>query len=978
MTEALTDVLDRARAERWTKIALCHVGRSRSHLIRQGWDEKYIVTVADRSIDLGWLAGFTSLTQLAMPGLRIGPDGARAIASLTALTSLDLTFNGIGDEGARAIASLTALTSLHLGANNIWPGGARAIASLTALSSLDLGGNKIGDEGARAIASLTALSSLGLGYNKIGDQSARAIASLTALSSLDLGFNNIGPEGARAIAPLTALASLELGGNNIGPEGATAIASLIALTSLHLGGNDIGPDGARAIASLTALTSLHLGRNKIGDQGARAIASLTALSSLDLGYNNIGDQGARAIASLTALSSLDLGYNNIGPDGARAIASLTALTSLHLGGNNIGPDGARAIASLTSLSSLDLSGNYIEDQGARALLDRWLKAGVLPRGLFLGDNHITILAPEVLDSADAQAILAAYRRHKVSASKPLNEAKLLVIGSEAVGKTSLVRFLIHDKPRNPDEQKTPGIVAHERIETHRWDPDQQSGPRLNVWDFGGQEVMHETHKFFLTERSIYLLVLEDRREDDTSIYKWLRTIANRGGDSPVIVVINKCDDGQPKLLLDETTLASEWRSIAWVVRTSCNDSELARGSIARLRSKILELLGQDPRLAHVRDPIPVPWQQVKDRLTELAKREKVLGQLEFIRLCLALEGTEAITDEHEQRALLRLLHDLGVIVAYGPGHDAPAALQNVRLLDPNWLTGAIYKVLNSGLVVQQGGVFRRPQLAELLDPTDYPPSRWEFIVSMMQLEGVGLCFPLPNSTAEGYLVPEALPTNAPAHDLPKDSLRFRFEYELLPRGLIPRFLVEAHPRLTSTRWRTGAVLVAVGCQVLVKGHADRARIDIWVYGPEPMRRSALNVIVEDLQRVHALNPEARPTAKVPLPDNPEVDVSYDHLLMLEQRKGPSYKLIPDGAEREYRVSELLDGVRTRDRRGVDEPKRTSSRALARISQADVAAAEFDAEQKQLAVRQTRTNLVAAVLGVIAAILAIVLAIVSAG
>lgn len=73
------------------------------------------------------------------------------------------------------------------------------------------------------------------------------------------------------------------------------------------------------------------------------------------------------------------------------------------------------------------------------------------------------------------------------------------------------------------------------------------GPSLHIWDFGGQEILHETHKFFLTERSIYLLVLEDRREDDTSLFKWLKIITNRGGTSPVILVINKSDDAQAKL-----------------------------------------------------------------------------------------------------------------------------------------------------------------------------------------------------------------------------------------------------------------------------------------------------------------------------------------------------------------------------------------------------------------------------------------------
>jgi GTPase SAR1 family protein len=92
----------------------------------------------------------------------------------------------------------------------------------------------------------------------------------------------------------------------------------------------------------------------------------------------------------------------------------------------------------------------------------------------------------------------------------------VVVGKEAVGKTSLIRYLVHGKPRDPDEQKTPGAAIQEKIEVSAWSV-HPSQVRLHVWDFGGQEIMRGTHRFFLTERSLYLLVLEDRREDDRSI-----------------------------------------------------------------------------------------------------------------------------------------------------------------------------------------------------------------------------------------------------------------------------------------------------------------------------------------------------------------------------------------------------------------------------------------------------------------------------
>ena len=128
-----------------------------------------------------------------------------------------------------------------------------------------------------------------------------------------------------------------------------------------------------------------------------------------------------------------------------------------------------------------------------------------------------LLPDEVLANyGDPESILAAYRRFKEGKTKSLNEAKLLMVGNEAVGKTSLLRFLIDRKPRDPVEKKTLGIATQEKIETEAWSQ-VASDISLSVWDFGGQQIMRGTHRFFLTARSLYLLMLEDRREDDLSI-----------------------------------------------------------------------------------------------------------------------------------------------------------------------------------------------------------------------------------------------------------------------------------------------------------------------------------------------------------------------------------------------------------------------------------------------------------------------------
>ena len=47
--------------------------------------------------------------------------------------------------------------------------------------------------------------------------------------------------------------------------------------------------------------------------------------------------------------------------------------------------------------------------------------------------------------------------------------------------------------------------------------------RANIWDFGGQKIQYMTHQFFLTTRSLYVLVTDDR-EQKTNFDYWFKII----------------------------------------------------------------------------------------------------------------------------------------------------------------------------------------------------------------------------------------------------------------------------------------------------------------------------------------------------------------------------------------------------------------------------------------------------------------------
>ena len=738
-----------------------------------------------------------------------------------------------------------------------------------------------------------------------------------------------------ALATLDGLESLAVINFDIGAEGARKLAGLSKLSSLDVGYNSIGAEGARELAGLSKLTSLDVGANSIGAEGARELAGLSKLTSLDVRYNSIGAEGARELAGLSNLTALNVHNNSIGDQGARELAGLSHLTSLDVRANSIGAAGARELAGLSNLTSLNVRNNRIGDAGARAILEAWSTGPAVARRAVLdlrynGDLS-SVLPAEPLNTRDAQAILAAYRRFrqgdKEETLQALNEAKLLLVGNEGAGKTSLVRYLVDGLPRHDSEDPARGTAIRENVDTKTWPADQAGGITLNVWDFGGQVIMRGTHQYFLTRRSLYLLVLDARFEDDLSIYDWLRIIRNRADDSPVIVVINKCDGDRRGPRLPEERIKKEYGVVDFI-RTSCDKGDEAAATIQDLRELIAQTLATHPRLEHIHAPFPRPYLRVKETVAALAKDQNLLDRARFEQICERGDKNEAVSDPAEQRLLLGTLHDLGVVVAHGFDRDDPAVRREVTLLDPNWLTGAVYKIITSARLVQQHGELPRTQLSELLeDPNKYPEDRHEFILDMMQDPDIGLSFQLPGTNPPRYLIPEALHNRGPFYgNFWDDSLRFRYTYKLLPRGLMPRFIVESHREAVqqTTRWLTGVVLKASDCEILVEADLDQKQIDIRVKGPPKLRRAALHVALTHLEHVHALNRDLGQEARLPLPDDPDVSVAYDYLLELENdpEAGPNPRFRPEGAKRFYTVAELLEGVRE-DRPG-NVPKETSN------------------------------------------------------
>jgi internalin A len=469
----------------------------------------------------------------------------------------------------------------------------------------------------------------------------------------------------------------------------------------------------------------------------------------------------------------------------------------------------------------------------------------------------------------------------------LNEAKLILVGRGAVGKTSLVNRLLHETFHG-DEGKTEGISITQ------WPI--VCGPavvRLHVWDFGGQEIMHATHQFFLTERSLYLLVLNGREggEDDDTEY-WLRHIQAFGGDSPILVVQNKIS--QHPFELNYRGLRARYPQIRAFVQTDCRDGI----GIDELRRRVQEAVLEMPE---VQMWIPVPWFRVKDRLERLGR--DFMSYESFRDLC----RDEGIVDWDDQRLLSWMLHCLGIALNY---RDDPR-LRETSVLKPEWVTRGIYKLLNARPVAERQGELHLADLQTLLPEGAYPAEKHAFLLELMRK--FSLCFAFPDNV-DRYLVPELLSKEEPeaVNGFPmSDSLSFEYQYGVLPEGLIPRFIVRSHPLSRGqARWRSGVILSYEECLALVKSIPGDRRVIVRVRGPSAeARRQLLGIIRYDIDRIHAeFKDRLEVRSTVPLRDHPEVRIEYQKLITLERNGIDTY---PEAAGRDIlmvRVGDLLNGV----------------------------------------------------------------------
>ena len=379
---------------------------------------------------------------------------------------------------------------------------------------------------------------------------------------------------------------------------------------------------------------------------------------------------------------------------------------------------------------------------------------------------------------------------------PFPECRLMLLGNSMAGKTNLMRRLLFGVPgADPDGYVEPeggrdqwrpneGLDSTHPIHCPTWrvrvDGFEQPAS-VHVWDYGGQHKYHRSHRTFVREGTLFVLVwrhpakrvaeVDERREAELrdgeepvhSLEYWLDFIVASGVCEPdrlrehVVIVCAQAQDqfeqagaealtgelgryanaGLSNLLVETVNLGCNdpialhhWNSLWHELRGRLARTIDGHGSpVPRLFATVAEEVAADRRQCEV-------WRAQKSCPVEPAKfRQKAFPSQEQWLARLA-EGRGAVVDTPHVRAITRCLHDAGSLFWLRP---AGRSRDRFVIVDQAAALHWVYRFLGDGFAKTfqegcraRGGWFDRddlwcdkPQGAEGEEPKRLFDEAWQ-------------------------------------------------------------------------------------------------------------------------------------------------------------------------------------------------------------------------------------------------------------
>ncbi|XP_046975207.1 leucine-rich repeat serine/threonine-protein kinase 1 [Vanessa cardui] len=462
-----------------------------------------------------------------------------------------------------------------------------------------------------------------------------------------------------------------------------------------------------------------------------------------------------------------------------------------------------ALHLLTNLAVLNLSGN-------KDITDLPPQMGLLTRLWNLNTVGCSLQEPlrSVVRGGRCRSVdVVGYLRSVLQEAKPYTRMKLMVVGVQGIGKTSLLECLrqesaIHHR-RKPTEHwaKRMGNKSSRRgmstvgVDIGAWVYESQRSQRgpltFRTWDFGGQQEYYATHQYFLSKRSLYLVVwkVTDGRKGLASALQWLRSIQARAPGSPVIMVGTHYDQvNNSKMSESESPMALQ-RLIRGAVMAAPDADKLGLPRVLdsvevscstrhniKLLADIIYSVAFSVKPPGSKEPlleqrVPATYLALEECVHALAAelKEPVLRHDQYKRLVtqyMQQKNLRMFRDAAELHQATMFLHENGVLLHYDD-----ATLKELYFVRPQWLCDVLAHVVTVREVnpFASNGIMRVEDLCHVFKASPALGGGEEarsLGASLLNKFELALCW-----DARSLLVPPLLPEREPR--CPQLALRSR-------------------------------------------------------------------------------------------------------------------------------------------------------------------------------------------------------------
>lgn len=328
-----------------------------------------------------------------------------------------------------------------------------------------------------------------------------------------------------------------------------------------------------------------------------------------------------------------------------------------------------------------------------------------------------------------------------------DEAKLVFIGNTDVGKTTLAHQLVKNEFDH-------SIISTHGIKNGIWEIDKTDFGHidkwqnlekiyLNLWDFGGQEYYHSTHRLFLTSDSLYLLLWSNKAiskgTDDLPLEYWRKNVQHYTDENaPIIEIQNrthtddKCDTSQEKCKINSYH----------------QDKNEYEADIQTLKKRIIHQLAQ----LNIGEKRSRSYYRIKQALEERAETKTWLTFTDYSTFCQEID--EDMKDPSQLKSLTEYLDRTGSIVCFRFRQAIQSeGLNQYVFIKPQWLTETIYKILE-----KEESQFSYQHVFDITEAQGKEDkiSAEKWIDLMQEFE---LIFPIEEEGKTSYIVPQYLPEN---------------------------------------------------------------------------------------------------------------------------------------------------------------------------------------------------------------------------